>query len=715
MATIIDSLLIQLGFETSGMTKGQKNAGQALSKVNQSVKTSGDGLVALGKTGADSFRSLAREAVAFFAVLTAGKSLKAFVQDNTEANVALGNLARNLGTTTETLGAWQNVARSFGGTASDVSGSMQSLVSQFQTLDGRTNLARTFGYMHVQLMNSNGQLRSMTGLIPDLAAAAQRLGPQLFSALGQQAGFSQGFINMLEQNPQQLLALYKQLQQYAPTQQDAQASQDLLQRWVLLQAQSASFGRTLLTDVTPALDQLMDTISNLIGSNQSWIISDIDQFLKNLNSGAYSKDLKNIKDDVQGFIDAIRSINWKQVNSDIQTFVADANGAATALGGWQKVAEDLFALWLGSKFIKVLANITALRAALGLGSMGTAGAGILASPLGAAAVGTGIAVAGAAALQGADVNGAKKAGLNDADTASAIAAQADGGIAPDYSNTPAAQDDGWGPLSKYLYNLPYKLLRSLPKTPDTAPATPYQPNDILKSLNITPQQFDAYRSAVSGIETGGQKGGGYGVMGGAGGSYAGRYQMSHDAIKEAAAYLHESTPSMKEFLSNPGMQDRYFEAYTALNAQYLSSHNQAFNAMPGAGKLDVLGYAWNQGAGGANKWLNTGVSGSDAFGTSGTKYASAVEDAQNKIPGLPGAPSPSDMVANAKKINDALTASVKQAMQSSYLNSSASSQSVEINAPITVNDHSGDPKKTAALVKSSLSEVIARQSNIGLV
>ena len=41
-------------------------------------------------------------------------------------------------------------------------------------------------------------------------------------------------------------------------------------------------------------------------------------------------------------------------------------------------------------------------------------------------------------------------------------------------------------------------------------------------------------------------------------------------------------------------------------------------------KLQILGYAHNQGMGGAEKWITTGVVGADGFGTKGTKYTDLI-------------------------------------------------------------------------------------------
>ncbi|WP_182356668.1 phage tail tip lysozyme [Komagataeibacter europaeus] len=370
MATVIDALVVTLGLDPKGVQKGQKDASTAMGKVSQSVQTMGKGIDAAGRSGAQAIRSLSREAVAFFAVLTAGKSLKAFVQDNTSANVALGNLSRNIGVSAQSLGAWQNVARSFGGTAEDVSGSMQSLVSQFQTVEGRTNLGVTFAQMGVRLQGANGKLRDMNEMLPDLARAAQRLGPQIFSALGSQAGFSQGFINMLEQGPGKIEAMYASLKKYAPTKEDTQASGQLMMDWVKLTAQSEAFGRTIMTSLTPELHDMMQWVSSMIDQNQGWIRQDIPKYAKEIGDAIKSIDWKAVGIDIKALWDYLKSIDWKAVGDGIKSFASGADTAAQAVGGWSEAVRILFDLWLGSRFLRVIGAVRQLAAATGIGMSG---------------------------------------------------------------------------------------------------------------------------------------------------------------------------------------------------------------------------------------------------------------------------------------------------------------------------------------------------------
>lgn len=377
MPTMIDSLVVSLGLDAKAVVKGQKQAEGAFKRVQASAAKMGDGVATAANTAGDAFHSLERKALAFFAVLTAGKTLKAFISDTTSANVAAGNMARNLGVSVNSLTAWQKAAQAVGGSAEDVSGSLGSLVSQFQTIDGRRNLGMTFGQMGVRLEGANGQLRDMNSLMPDLAKAAQRLGPQLFSALGSQAGFSQGFINLLEQGPEHIQKLYASLQKYAPTERDTRASAQLLEDWTKLTAQSEAFGRSIMTDLSPEVHELMQWVSGLIDRNQLWLRQDIDQYVKRFGDEIQSVDWRGIGQQIKQWWEYLTSIDWSKIGQDVKDFAAGADNAAKAVGGWRNVAKGLFALWVGSKFTTVLRNVQMLAAATGagLGGLGSLLAG----------------------------------------------------------------------------------------------------------------------------------------------------------------------------------------------------------------------------------------------------------------------------------------------------------------------------------------------------
>jgi murein DD-endopeptidase MepM/ murein hydrolase activator NlpD len=145
--------------------------------------------------------------------------------------------------------------------------------------------------------------------------------------------------------------------------------------------------------------------------------------------------------------------------------------------------------------------------------------------------------------------------------------------------------------------------------------------------------FLLYRDTVAQIESGGK----YDIQGGSGDMYAGRYQMGAAAREDAARLLGEtyqgdSEAARKKFREDPQMQERYFAAYTRANHGYLMSGSPEYKNLSQEGKLQVLGYAHNAGAGNAIEWLRGGMSESfkDGFGTRSDKYSTSIRSAQEQ-------------------------------------------------------------------------------------
>ena len=140
-------------------------------------------------------------------------------------------------------------------------------------------------------------------------------------------------------------------------------------------------------------------------------------------------------------------------------------------------------------------------------------------------------------------------------------------------------------------------------------------------------EWDVFRNTIAQIESKGD----YSARGGSGGHYDGRYQMGADAKTDAAKYLGEKNPghtpeARAAFRADPAMQERYFAAYTLANHEYLM-RNPKYQQANKQRRLQILGYAHNQGMKNADTWLNTGEVGHDGFGTKGTVYSDSI--AQN--------------------------------------------------------------------------------------
>lgn len=178
-------------------------------------------------------------------------------------------------------------------------------------------------------------------------------------------------------------------------------------------------------------------------------------------------------------------------------------------------------------------------------------------------------------------------------------------------------------------------------------------------LGADQKTWDIFRNTIAKIESGGR----YNVAGGSGGHYDGRYQLGAAAKKDAARLFGIKNPghgpaARAAFRSDPNLQEKLFAGYTAANDGYLSSEPK-YKGKTVPQKLQILGYAHNQGWNGASNWLRTGKVGADGFGTKGTKYTDALAKAfkDGKVPNVPSdiadtnTPSPVSQVQSASGIS----------------------------------------------------------------
>ena len=149
--------------------------------------------------------------------------------------------------------------------------------------------------------------------------------------------------------------------------------------------------------------------------------------------------------------------------------------------------------------------------------------------------------------------------------------------------------------------------------------SPY--NKTINGIGGTPDQWDTYRKTVAKIESGSK---GYNITGGYNKAYDGAYQMGAGAKADAARILGIPVPSREAFRQDPDLQEKMIDAYTYANHKTLMRINSTYRGLSKSEQLAVLGYAHNQGAGGASDWLKTGKAGRDGFGTDATKYYNAI-------------------------------------------------------------------------------------------
>lgn len=271
MPTVIDSLIVTLGLDPADYVQGSQAARTELQKTGeQATKTSKDvqlnlgrtseaseklakDLEARGKSAAEFFGKIRDSAIGMFAVFTAGRGIKDFVEDTTSADAATGRLAKNLGMSAQVLSQWQQVMATVGGTADDANSSFMGLQNTIFSGFKMGDIGS------LQALHALGVTDPNAPLSADLTQISKFMSTHSGAEdlkLGHMAGLTDAMINFLEQGPagvQKALAADKK---NALTPADVAAAQARQKAWAQLEQTLERVGRTIETQLTPFLLKL---------------------------------------------------------------------------------------------------------------------------------------------------------------------------------------------------------------------------------------------------------------------------------------------------------------------------------------------------------------------------------------------------------------------------------------------------------------------------
>lgn len=273
MATVIDTLVVELGLDPAKFTQGQKDALAAFKKTREEAIASGKDIEAQGKKINEFFGTLKREALGLTALFLGGKGIKEFVGYVTNLDASTGRLAKTLNMSTAELSTWMGVAQVTGGTTESMASALHGLSSEVNKflLTGQGAFLPLFNTLNISLYDGNKNLKTAGQLFMEINKAIQGMDPARASALlSMIPGMNQQTVNTLilgEKTLQKLLVEQKSLSSI--TEQNARDAQALQKSWVELEQSSTSFGRSVLELVTPTIKGvlfLMRQVSDVFNS-----------------------------------------------------------------------------------------------------------------------------------------------------------------------------------------------------------------------------------------------------------------------------------------------------------------------------------------------------------------------------------------------------------------------------------------------------------------
>ncbi len=264
MATIIDSLLVKLGLDSSEFEAKKSKVDKGLKDTGAEADKTGAKLKKSGKDGAEGFENVAKSAAKFLALIGGTMAVKRFIENQIEANAALDRFAQNLDQSANSISAWGNAAELAGGSGEGLQGTMDML-SKSQTelqLTGQSGLIPYFSALGVSLADTQGKARPVNELLLDLSDRFSKMDRTTANNMGRMMGIDQGTMQLLLKGRSEVeLMIARQKEYGAVTKKQAEEASRLRNAMVASRQSFEAFGRELLSAATPALEKMFAVFS----------------------------------------------------------------------------------------------------------------------------------------------------------------------------------------------------------------------------------------------------------------------------------------------------------------------------------------------------------------------------------------------------------------------------------------------------------------------
>ena len=284
MATVIDTLFLELGIDSGKFGTQAKEAESRLDRMSASFgraeKSAAKSSKGLEKQAAQSAKStkqaksltqavgsLAKGFAAFTALVMGSNALDKLIREGAQANVELDNLSRNSGISRSKLQAWGGMAEMAGGSAEGMKGSLAGLsmgITRLTTM-GDTSMVPFFNAFGVALLNADGKARDLDSIMLDLADRFAKMDRVQAYNLAKSMGLDDGTINTLmlgRAEMEKMLEMQRNL--YRSGEKEIQVSRELTQARGYLNAQWDSLKAMLADALAPVLLKIVKMVSGFV-------------------------------------------------------------------------------------------------------------------------------------------------------------------------------------------------------------------------------------------------------------------------------------------------------------------------------------------------------------------------------------------------------------------------------------------------------------------
>jgi len=261
MATVIDSLLIELGLDTSKFDANQKKSVEELRKFDDQAQKTSKNTQQGAKNIGDGFEK-ARNALISLGVAFIGiKGFTSLVQQTTVTNAGLARTAELFRMSAREVDAWGGVLKSVGGNAQDFQSSFQAIQSGAAAVQfGNTAILETLGKL--QALDAYDYDKKSVDIYK-LADAIKRFsdanGEQAALIQAEAMGINRNFFMILKQGSEIMHKLYGESDKLSGvTEQNTLKAQKLQEQWGRVEQALSGAGNQIMDQMYPALGKLAE-------------------------------------------------------------------------------------------------------------------------------------------------------------------------------------------------------------------------------------------------------------------------------------------------------------------------------------------------------------------------------------------------------------------------------------------------------------------------
>lgn len=261
---ILDAFFITFGLDTRDYEKGEREINERSSRLREDQKKTFEDIERFGKKTGESVRSLSRDVVSLGLAFMGAKSISGLIGDMMKGAASADRFGQTLGMNTKQIYAWRKAMMESGGQATDGDAALSAVQ--------RAKMSYRMGQMGAEEQGTYGLL-GISGddllgadagkILQKLAAARDKLDPQLYASLLQQIGLPASTVTFLMQGKKSVDEL---IAKYAK---NSSEMENLAKEQEKLQKALTDLQTTLANDIAPHLTRFANWLNTVFGGGDA--------------------------------------------------------------------------------------------------------------------------------------------------------------------------------------------------------------------------------------------------------------------------------------------------------------------------------------------------------------------------------------------------------------------------------------------------------------